>query len=45
MTRALTGRRPVHPAADDDFEIIKQIQLVGDGLDVPKGHTFGFTCF
>ena len=21
MTRALTGRRPVSPAADDDFEI------------------------
>ena len=21
VTRALTGRRPVHPAADDDFEI------------------------
>ena len=21
LTRPLTGRRPVHPAADDDFEI------------------------
>ena len=45
MTSALTGRRSVHPAADDDFEIIKQNQLVGNGLDVPKGHTLGFTCF
>ena len=33
----------MRPTADDDFEIIKQIQLVGNSLGVPKGHRLGFT--
>ena len=28
-----------------DFETVKQLQLVWNGLDVPKGHTRGFTYF
>ena len=50
-----TGRRPVKARVTlafrlnfkvvYDFETIKQLQLVSNGLDVPKGHTRGFTCF